>query len=143
MNATLGATSVSARFPADPRSVRHARSLVDETLSQWRMPHLAPTATLLTSEVVTNAVLHAGTDFTVSVSLDAARQRLRVAVADNSPVLPRRRHHSSMAMTGRGLTIVYSQADAVGVEAVGTGKVVWFELLIQERTAATGEARRA
>ena len=49
--------------------------------------HLVHTAALLTSELVSNAVLHAGTPLVVSVHRSS--DRVRVDVADASPTLPR------------------------------------------------------
>ena len=57
-------------------------------------------AALLTSELVTNAVLHAATPFTVTLHLMA--DRIRVDVADSSPVAPASRTTQPMPRPGGG-----------------------------------------
>ena len=80
----------------------------------------------LASEIVTNAILHARTPFSVVVTGDAVR--IRVAVRDQSAALPVKRDYASDQPTGRGLHIVEALADRWGVEPEGDGKTVWFEM---------------
>ena len=75
------------------------------------------------SELATNAVLHAGTDFTVSV--DVLEDALRVQVRDASRRSPRARRYGLGATTGRGLGLVEALAQDWGVEVDGSGKTVW------------------
>ena len=81
---------------------------------------------LLLSELVTNAVLHAGTEIEVEVQLDG--DILRVEVRDGDPRLPTVRHYSLLSGTGRGLALVAETARSWDVEPLPTGKRVWFEL---------------
>jgi hypothetical protein len=83
-------------------------------------------AALLTSELVTNAVLHAATPFTVTLHLMA--DRIRVDVADGSPVPPSIKDYATDAATGRGLTLFNTLASDWGVQPVIGGKIVWFEV---------------
>ena len=83
-------------------------------------------AALLTSELVTNAVLHAATPFTVTLHLMA--DRIRVDVADGNPVVPAIKDYAADAATGRGLTLFNTLASDWGVQPVIGGKIVWFEL---------------
>lgn len=87
---------------------------------------LRETAALLTSELVTNAVLHAATEITVTIRREPTG--LRVEVADNDPQLPAVKQYDEAAATGRGLSVVTALADTWGVARRGGGKVVWFEL---------------
>jgi anti-sigma regulatory factor (Ser/Thr protein kinase) len=83
-------------------------------------------AALLTSELVTNAVLHAATPFTVT--LHHMEDRIRVDVADGNPVVPSIKDYAADAATGRGLTLFNTLASNWGVLPVVGGKIVWFEL---------------
>ncbi|MEX1005579.1 MAG: ATP-binding protein [Acidimicrobiia bacterium] len=80
----------------------------------------------LASEIVTNAILHARTPFSVIVTGDTAH--VRVAVRDRSAVLPTKRDYAANHPTGRGLHIVEALADRWGVDADDDGKTVWFEM---------------
>ena len=83
-------------------------------------------AALLTSELVTNAVLHAATPLTVTLHLMA--DRIRIDVADGSPVVPSIKDYATDAATGRGLTLFNTLASDWGVQPMMGGKIVWFEL---------------
>ncbi len=78
---------------------------------------------LLTSELASNAIRHAGTDFVVNV--DRTPDGVRVAVADHAPtaaVLPQE------PGGGFGLGIVAALAERWGSAGEASGKTVWFEL---------------
>ena len=122
----MGSVEVRAAFPAAPASAGMARRFLEETLRGWRCDHLVDVATLLTSELVANAILHAGT--TVAVIARVTPERLRIEVHDDNPRLPVRKHYSAMSTTGRGLLLVERLAEDWGSEATESGKRVWFEL---------------
>jgi anti-sigma regulatory factor (Ser/Thr protein kinase) len=82
-------------------------------------------AALLVSEVVTNAVLHAGTTIEIAVH---AREGVRVEVADGSTVVPNAKGYVAEASTGRGLMLLEAMAAAWGVEVRPSSKVVWFDV---------------
>jgi GAF domain-containing protein/anti-sigma regulatory factor (Ser/Thr protein kinase) len=99
----------------------------------WVSAHLrgvpseaAECAALLTSELVTNAVLHAATP--LSVTLHLMSDRIRVDVADGSSVVPSVKDYGTEAATGRGLTLFNTLASDWGVQPALGGKIVWFEL---------------
>lgn len=76
------------------------------------------------SELVTNAVVHAATDIEVRVSRFGPR--LRIAVRDGSPIMPRMLDPAPDSLHGRGLHIVRRLSSSFGVSpAAPTGKVVW------------------
>jgi hypothetical protein len=83
-------------------------------------------ARLLVSELVTNAVLHARTELTLS--LDRTGSVVRVQVEDGNPRLPVLRTHGSDASTGRGLRVIDKMASSWGTHTIEGGKVVWFEI---------------
>jgi GAF domain-containing protein/anti-sigma regulatory factor (Ser/Thr protein kinase) len=89
-------------------------------------PEVIGYVALLTSELVTNAVLHAATP--MSVTLHILPDRIRVDVADGNPTFPALKEYGRNAATGRGLTLFNSLASDWGVQAVDGGKIVWFEL---------------
>lgn len=116
-----------------PQSARRARKFMADFCSAAGLPdEICQTASLLTSELVTNAVVHGRT----SATLIAHRpdDRLRVSVRDDSPALPEIGPAPVIDVTregGRGLTIVSMLASRWGIERVETGKAVWFELDIR------------
>jgi anti-sigma regulatory factor (Ser/Thr protein kinase) len=81
------------------------------------------------SELATNAVKHAGTDFIVTVSRGGTS--LHVAVHDGVPRFPRPSEPAlidplaSLAERGRGLRLVHTVAAAWGAMPARSGKVVW------------------
>jgi PAS domain S-box-containing protein len=103
-----------------------ARRVVSEALTEWGFDELGEAAQLLVSELVTNAVLHVGTD--IEVRTAARRSGVRIEVHDGSDLVPTRRHYGEDAATGRGLGLVESLSSDWGVHRAETGKVVWFEL---------------
>lgn len=117
---------------AAPESVGQGRRFVRSTLREWGHDALVDTATLLVSELVTNAVLHARTPPEIIVRL--GRDEVRIEVLDGSDRLPRAKGYGVESSTGRGLLLVDRLAAAWGTEVREAGKVVWFAL----RAGATG-----
>jgi anti-sigma regulatory factor (Ser/Thr protein kinase) len=82
---------------------------------------------LLTSEVVTNALLHASSAEELVVQLET--NRVRVEVSDSSTDPPVQRRIEVAAASGRGLTIVDALSSKWGVQhPPNGGKRVWFEV---------------
>lgn len=118
---------VRERIAGEPRSPGIARRFVDEVLHQWDCAELLDSVRLLVSEVVTNAVLHAGSDVELAVELRPFT--IRVSVADGSDLPPERRVARDNEESGRGLELVEVLAESWGVDPrPGGGKVVWFEV---------------
>lgn len=124
---------VSRRLPPVPASVPEARRLVRELLWSADREDLEDTAALLVSEIVTNALLHAGTPIQVVARVEGGM--LRVEVGDGSLHLPVPRRYASTAGTGRGLLMVEQLVDDWGVLCHPAGKTVWFTLSDGDRTA--------
>jgi len=115
------------RLDRNTASPRAARRFVSEALHLWELDDLTDTVTLLVSELVTNAVVHAGSDVEVMVRLtvDAAI----VAVTDTSELAPAPREAADDETSGRGLALVEAMARRWGVDSrPGGGKTVWFEV---------------
>lgn len=119
---------VETTLPAARTSARDARRFIDRTLRAWSVPsEPRDTACLLTTELVTNAVLHAGSP--VGLALKGWDHRLRVEVSDRSDTIPTlRAAHTAVGTTGRGLTLVKGFSHKWGVTPHPPGKSVWFEL---------------
>ena len=127
---------VRAGLPADPASAARARRFLDATLRGWQCDHLVEVASLLLSELVANAVLHAGTSILVVARV--VDDRLRIEVHDDNPRMPMRKHYSATSATGRGLLLVERLAERWGSDVTPSGKVVWFELDSQPSSAPKG-----
>ncbi len=88
---------------------------------------MVDTVELLTSEVVTNAIVHGRSG--PQLAVEVHDHVVRVAVFDLSPELPVRRLGHVDDVSGRGVIIVEKLASAWGVEREGNGaKRVWFEV---------------
>ena len=120
---------------SEPRSVGLARDFVAETLGDWEAgPQVLGTATLLVSELVTNAVRHvpAGEGDTITLCVERYDGHVRVEVMDRGPgFIPAPREESHDPGSGWGLHILAKLADKWGVESDG-GARVWFELPVAE-----------
>jgi anti-sigma regulatory factor (Ser/Thr protein kinase) len=113
---TLTVPDVAA---ADAREL--VRSLLAELgIGEGRM---VDEAVLVTSELVTNAVLH--TELPAQLRLVSTSDELRIEVHDRSAVPPQRRRPTEQDEHGRGLTIVAALSQSWGARATPTGKVVW------------------
>ncbi len=123
-----GGTQLRRRLGrADLRAVPEARRALRELLRHWGKPGKSEIAELLTSELVTNALIH--TDHDAVLTATVSPHGLRVEVRDFVGRRPRLRVPNADDGThGRGLVLVQSLADAWGVRAHGVGKAVWFEL---------------
>ncbi|MDT0346662.1 ATP-binding protein [Streptomyces litchfieldiae] len=129
------AADFSLTFPPEPRWVRGARDAVRTALTPV-VPGLVDTATLLTSELVTNAVTATlGCLPSSHVALYAEWSpagAVRVLVHDTAPGVPELPGTpvDEDAEHGRGLLLISLFASEWGVchHAPGRGKVVWFTL---------------
>jgi anti-sigma regulatory factor (Ser/Thr protein kinase) len=120
---------VVQRWPRGPRSVGRARRLLFRKLSAWELEHVAETAELVVSELVTNAVRH--TDSRRGHLIETRFERLavgvRIEVHDACDARPVRREPTADDDAGRGLVLVDTLTGGMwGVgERQGVGKLVW------------------
>ncbi|WP_260638814.1 ATP-binding protein [Streptomyces angustmyceticus] len=142
----------------DPTSVPISRHRLQDLVKKWglRLDESSDTAlTVITSELVTNAVRHGtGTMLTITVSADLRRRRILVEVYDGSLVLPVPHWANSEDESGRGMTLVDRLSLCHGAEHTTCGKCVWAEiamppqrvtrqrLILRPRRAAQAIARR-
>jgi hypothetical protein len=89
---------------AEPESAPRARDFVCGHLTDHHLSFLLDDMRLVVSELATNAVAHARTPFTVTLSM--ADQSVRVVIQDGSTSRPVRVAVDVMSLTGRGLMIV-------------------------------------
>ncbi len=116
---------VSWTLPSELTSASRARSLIRRPLRRWGLLELLPTAELLVSELVTNAVRYAQGKIGLRLILEGG---LVCEVLDESAALPRLRHPDDSDERGRGLQVVSQLAQRWGARRAASGKVVWCEL---------------
>jgi anti-sigma regulatory factor (Ser/Thr protein kinase) len=121
-----GRLMATTTLEARPQSARAARHFVEGLLREWHREHVADLVTLLTSEIVTNAVMHARS--VLDLKVDCLHDCVRVCVHDRGEGVPVRRHVSIEAASGRGLALVDTLASRWGVDPEPPGKTVWFEV---------------
>lgn len=151
---------VSQSFKRGPRAAAQSRRLLTSSLERWELPELSRTAALLTSELVTNALVHAHSPVRLVVAV--ADGTVEVGVTDWDPYKPQLRRHQLRWVSaprggagrakqspsenpraghdGRGLLLVQELADEWGTADLAAGKQVWFSLQAERwpyRTACT------
>jgi hypothetical protein len=117
---------LTRRFEMSAAAPRASREFVAEALEEFACEHFNAYAALVVTELATNAVLHARSDFTVSIA--ASGGGVRIEVRDRSPRPPTARARAVDATSGRGLMIVGALASAWGTFRSGSGKVVWAQI---------------
>ncbi|MEU7649054.1 SpoIIE family protein phosphatase [Streptomyces huasconensis] len=134
----------AATFDPVGRSVATARSFVRDTLQGWGFTDIVDDAVVLTSELVTNAVVHAGT--AADVLCLRSEDAVRIEVSDRYPEREIPLQQSSVNMGspdregGRGLQLCAALATRWGVDYTPTHKLVWFQLDLPHRPVGTRTA---
>ena len=141
----------TAAYQPEPTAAAAARRFVRDTLQTWLITGaavaghgLVDDAVLLTSELVTNAVVHAGTP--VEVTCKLADGGVEVVVSDGHPASlvpepPENEHIPAERTSGRGLLLPAALASAWGVTYGRSAKAVWFR--IGQAESALEPGRRA
>jgi serine phosphatase RsbU (regulator of sigma subunit)/anti-sigma regulatory factor (Ser/Thr protein kinase) len=114
---------IYATFPPEVASVAAARRFVGVTLRSWGIDEVDD-AMLLTSELVTNAIVHAGTE--VDVVCETLGGQVRIEIHDRHQA--RRVPVPGDQVSGRGLLFPESLAISWGVTYGQGDKHVWFTL---------------
>jgi GAF domain-containing protein/anti-sigma regulatory factor (Ser/Thr protein kinase) len=137
----------SAAYRPEPSAAAAARRFVRQTLQSWDIAartwdpdRLLDDAVLLTSELVTNAVVHAGTTLDVTCRLTSGE--LEVAVRDRHPArtlpdIPQAA--STSAERGRGLLLPSALASSWGVTYARIAKAVWFRMSLARDEETAGD----
>jgi serine phosphatase RsbU (regulator of sigma subunit)/anti-sigma regulatory factor (Ser/Thr protein kinase) len=140
-HAVTPSRSAALEVPAEPTGPGRVRQWMSSLLVNWAVPEaVVGAAVLCTSELTTNALLHAGTPARVEIDLSA--ERLLVSVADSGTRgTVARAHTDTLSSRGRGLGLIDQLSDAWGTDPSVRGSTVWFEMLIS--TGARAAAARA
>jgi PAS domain S-box-containing protein len=144
MRSSVITARAAASFEPLGRSVATARSFVRDTLQGWGFADIIDDAVVLTSELVTNAVVHAGT--AADVLCLRSDDGVRIEVSDRYPERELPLQSAAVTMSspdregGRGLQLCAALAGRWGVEYTPTHKNVWFQLELPERPVGTRAA---
>ena len=120
-------SELRASLPGEASSAGAGRRFVDDALGRWGCEHLIEVARLLTSELITNAVVHVHSQVVLVVALHQGVVRVEVHDGDDAGLLLIPGRPGPEDSGGRGLLIVDALADRWGAEGESTGKYVWFE----------------
>jgi hypothetical protein len=125
---TVMAAEVAGELAPERGSPGRARRLVVAALRERGCDEaFVDDVALVVTELASNAVLHAGTPFSISVR--ARDSMLRVAVSDGVPPDATERDGGLTQRPLHGLDLIDALSIRWGVEGVSGGKVVWAELL--------------
>jgi serine phosphatase RsbU (regulator of sigma subunit)/anti-sigma regulatory factor (Ser/Thr protein kinase) len=116
------------RLPADYRSPAAARAAVRDVLAASGHTDLLDEALLLTTELSTNGVIHAGTDLDVEIVADRTGVTVTVIDYRGGPIEVPDGPPDQLSEHGRGLLLVDQFATSWGTTHDPTGKGVWFRL---------------
>ena len=115
-------------FCSDPSSAAEIRKFVREACSGVLSQEDLDAAVLLTSELVTNAMLHTDSE-QVEVRIRFGPGTIRIGVRDDDAASPAPSAPSREETSGRGLQIVETLSDTWGVDYTECGgKCIWFSL---------------
>lgn len=111
----------------DVSSVRGARAFLRETVGALVPDSVLQDALVVVSELVTNAVVHAGTDSDLEVRLSEGALEIRVTDTSTRPPV---RHvaDGDPGTRGRGLVLLDALSSRWGIERLTGGKTVWVVL---------------
>ena len=125
-------------LPPQSRAVAEARLFALRAAGK-AAAHVGDALKLLVSELATNCVVHAHSDFTVRILRSANQIRVECSDADEGAVLVQ--HPDPSDTHGRGMYFVLRFAHNWGVEPSpsGHGKTVWFSLRLDSADRSGGD----
>jgi anti-sigma regulatory factor (Ser/Thr protein kinase) len=127
------------KYTCDSASIAAARHHAIQQLDDWGLGAHSDAAALLVTELATNAVLHAGSEF--ELTLTRGHDAVSIVVSDRSKEPPVQQGRDSGAHSGFGLNIVNELSAAWGWERVEQGKRVWANLGTTARSSRHGDPR--
>lgn len=113
-----------------PEALTHIRHIVDIHLTLWKMQEVADRCLVILSELCSN-ISHTG-DMRFGLTVIADDSTVHMSVRDYStslPVIPQQSPPLD-TLNGRGLHIVATYADKIGMDLLPDGKVIWAELTL-------------
>ena len=132
------------RLTREPTAAAEARSQVRAVICAWQIPVDPDIAVLLTSDLVTNAIMR-GDGKTITLAIRCSGRHLRIDIYDTSRSLPMAADEPAITETLHGLVLVAALSTEWGSFLTPAGKVVYFTLAFQsdlppgrDRTAAGG-----
>ncbi len=131
-HAVTPSRAAGLEVPAAPSAPGQVRRWLTAQLTGWRVPEsVIGAAVLCTSELTTNALLHAGT--AARVEIDLSTERLLVSVADQGiRGTVTRATVETLSSRGRGLGLIEQLSDAWGTDPTVRGCTVWFKILMPD-----------
>lgn len=129
-----GTSDASLVLPGHRQSVAVGRHWVVRTSAERGVGGMAnQVLELLSSELLSNAVLHGAGGQAIGVQMRHSVATVRVAVSDNGDHTPVVLDQDLAAVNGRGMAIVEAMSSRWGIEPRDEGgKTVWFELDLDE-----------
>ncbi|MFF8884092.1 ATP-binding protein [Streptomyces flaveolus] len=119
----------SETLPREPQSAAVARRLVRTALAAWGLEHQIDDATVVITELVSNAVEHGRLSSIRLIVSRPTEGRVRLGVVDRSKSIPMMRTDSNGdQVRGRGLVLVDALTELWGTDLYRWGKQVWGEL---------------
>jgi hypothetical protein len=118
------------RLTREPSAAAEARSQVRAAIRDWKVPVDSDIAILLTSDLVTDAILH-GDGETITLAIRCARGHLRIDVYDRSRYVPAMADPSGDAQAASGLVLVAALSADWGSFRTPAGKAMYFTLALQ------------
>jgi anti-sigma regulatory factor (Ser/Thr protein kinase) len=127
-HSAIGVQTVDFReFPPSAEGVGEVRGFVREVLEKLNMDEdCIFQSQLVADELATNAMKHARSIY--SVAIEVTERVVRLAVRDDSSVVPAPQTPRLDSTCGRGLSIVSSTANRWGIVPLGLGKEMWADV---------------
>lgn len=126
------------RLTREPAAAAEARSQIRAAIGDWKVPVDSDIAILLTSDLVTNAILH-GDGETITLAIRCARGHLRIDVYDRSRYVPAAADKPGDAQAASGLVLVAALSADWGSFRTPAGKAMYFTLALQPDPLSGGD----
>jgi anti-sigma regulatory factor (Ser/Thr protein kinase) len=120
--------NADVQLPDGAAAASAARTALRSLLDGWQLTDSdwVYDATLVVSELVSNAIRHGSGQVCLHVHVDG--RRIRLAVSDTSTRSPQQRTGDQRTIGGRGLAVIDAVAADWGSDVHDDGKQVWASL---------------